>query len=287
MQIKEGKKIYKDAEHYIDVQKHFSDEIQCRMFVEFPTEKFVEYQKDLIQEFIANLVDDIETNDYDMDQTRSKCELALQDLNTKLKAFADKVRDVEYFEIKGYFQMTIGMMLVSSMIGNVNVMIFRNQKMYYNLDNGAKVRGKIDLFSEFIEGDLESGDEIIYIGTKISDVLDPYDIKELEEVIKREPQHCVAFINEILCARLEKDSIGFVTSYAISGHPKHHNPLANEKFQALAQKMNFFREWKLNIFKNKYQITVALLSVFVLFMLYSLLAQIFQQAPKEVYVNSQ
>jgi hypothetical protein len=51
--------------------------------------------------------------------------------------------------------------------------------------------------------------------------------------------------------------------------------------------MNFFREWKFTIFKNKYQITVALLSVFVLFMLYSLLAQIFQKAPKEVYVNSQ
>ena len=83
------------------------------------------------------------------------------------------------------------MMLISSMIGNVNIMIFRNQKMYYNLDNGAKIRGKIDLFSEFIEGDLESGDEIVYIGTKISDVLDPYDIKELEEVIKTETEQSI------------------------------------------------------------------------------------------------
>ena len=100
MQIKEGKKIYKEAEHYIDVHKHFKDDIQCKIFVEFPTEKFVEYQKDLIQEFIANLIDDVENNEYDIDQTKGRCELALQDLNTKLKAFADKVRDVEYFEIK-------------------------------------------------------------------------------------------------------------------------------------------------------------------------------------------
>ena len=87
------------------------------------------------------------------------------------------------------------------------------------------MRGKIDLFSEFIEGDLESGDEIVYIGTKISDVLDPYDIKELEDVIKSEPEQSVQFINELLCARLEKESIGFVTSYLISGRVAKHAPL--------------------------------------------------------------
>ena len=287
MQIKESKKIYKEAEHYIDVHKHFKDGIQCKMFVEFPTEKFVEYQKDLIQEFIANLIDDIDSNDYDVDQIKSNCEIALQDLNTKLKAFADKVRDVEYFEIKGYFQIIIGMVLISSMIGNVNVMIFRDQKMYYNLDNGAKLRGKIDLFSEFIEWDLESGDELIYIGTKISDVLDPYDIQELEDVIKTESENTVSFINDILCARLEKSTIGFVTSYYVTGHTAKHSALGVPQIQARAQKMNIFHDFKFTIFKNKYQITVALLSVFVIFMLYSLLSQLFHKPAKEVYVNSQ
>lgn len=288
MQIKEGKKIYQDAENYIDVHKQFSDGIQCKIFVEFPTAKFVEYQKDLIQEFVANLIDDLDNNEYTIDQIKGKCELSLQDLNTKLKAFADKVRDVEYFEIKGYFQIIVGMMLISSMIGNVNVMIFRNQKMYYNLDNGAKLRGKIDLFSEFIEGDLESGDEVVYIGTKISDVLDPYDIKELEEVIKSEPEQSVDFINELLCARLEKPSIWFVTSYLVTGRiSKQKNPLAGARFQAIAQKFSFLRDLKFTFSQNKYQITVALLSIFVLFMLYSLLSQIFHKPVQEVYVNSQ
>jgi len=63
--------------------------------------------------------------------------------------------------------------------------------------------------------------------------------------------------------------------------------LGGARLHAFAEKMNIFHEWKFKIFKNKYQITVALLSVFVLFMIYSLLAQILQKAPKEVYVNSQ
>lgn len=287
MQIKEGKKVYKDTEHYIDIQKVFKDGVQCKVFVEFPTEKFVEYQKDLINEFVADLIDDIENNEYEIDQVKARCEQSLQDLNTKLKAFADKVRDVEYFEIKWYFQIIIWMMLISSMIGNVNIMIFRNQKMYYNLDNGAKIRGKIDLFSEFIEGDLESGDEIVYIGTKISDVLDPYDIKELEEVIKTGPEDSVGFINELLCARLEKESIGFVTSYLVSWRISKRINLEGGKLKIIGDKLGLIREWKNKLFKNKYQITVALLSVFVLFMLYSLLAQIFHKPVKEVYVNSQ
>lgn len=287
MQIKEGKKIYNDTERYIDIHKHLKDGIQCKLFVEFPTEKFVEYQKDLVQEFMANLLDDIENNEYEIDEIRMKCEVALQDLNTKLKAFADKVRDTEYFEIKWYFQMMIGLLLVSSMIGNVNVMIFRNQKLYYNLDNSAKLKGKIDLFSEFIEGDLESGDEIVYIGTKVSDVLDPYDIKELEDVIRNDAEDAVWFVNELLCARLEKASIGFVTSYHITGRISKKMNVYSEKFELINKKFDIVREWQEKLFKSKYQITVALLSLFVLFMLVSLLSQIFSKPNKEVYVNSQ
>ncbi|HCB51896.1 TPA: hypothetical protein DEP21_05030 [Patescibacteria group bacterium] len=100
MQIKEEKKIYAEAEKCIDIHQTLQDGIHFKLFVEFPTEKFADYQKDLIQEFAANFVDTIQNSDFDIDQVKSQCELSLQDLNTRLKAFADKVRDVDYFEIK-------------------------------------------------------------------------------------------------------------------------------------------------------------------------------------------
>jgi virulence-associated protein VapD len=61
----------------------------------------VDYQKDLMQDFIAEVMEKVgEDEEYDMDVIKAHFEVALQNLNTKLKAFADKVRDVDFFEIK-------------------------------------------------------------------------------------------------------------------------------------------------------------------------------------------
>lgn len=100
MHIKEERKVYAEAERYVEVHQQLQEGVQFKLFVEFPTEKFIDYQKDLIQEFTANFVDAVQNNEADTEQIKSQCEISLQDLNTKLKAFADKVRDVEYFEIK-------------------------------------------------------------------------------------------------------------------------------------------------------------------------------------------
>jgi hypothetical protein len=93
------------------------------------------------------------------------------------------------------------------MIGNTTVMILRDHKIYYTLHNSSKVRGKIDLFSEFIEGDLESGDEIIYVGTKISDVLDNYDIKDVEQVLRSDDGKVLDFMDELLSSRIEENNL--------------------------------------------------------------------------------
>ena len=70
------------------------------MFVGFESDKFLDFQKDLLQEFVAEFKDKIVDEDYDVDHVKNNFEIALQNLNTKLKAFADKVRDVEFFGIK-------------------------------------------------------------------------------------------------------------------------------------------------------------------------------------------
>ena len=105
-----------------------------------------------MQDFIADIVEKVgEEESYDLDLVKSHFEFALQGLNTKFKAFADKVRDVEFFSIKGFVQLISDRVLMTSMIGDVSVMIFRDQKLYYSLNNSTQLKGKIDLFSDFVE----------------------------------------------------------------------------------------------------------------------------------------
>ena len=70
------------------------------MFVGFQSEKFLDFQKDLLQDFVAELKDKIANETYDIDVVKNNFEIALQNLNIKLKSFADKVRDVDFFGIK-------------------------------------------------------------------------------------------------------------------------------------------------------------------------------------------
>lgn len=288
MHVLEEKKIYQDTERYIDTQQHLSDGIQFSLVVEFQSEKFIEYQKDLLQEFVADFVDGIQNvEDHDNDAIRAKCETALQELNTKLKAFADKVRDIEYFPIKWYMQIILGTTLISSMIGNATVMILRDRKIYYTLTNSTKVKGKIDLFSEFIEWDLESGDEIVYVGTKIADVLDAYDVKDIEQILQSEDGSVIWFMDEVLSSRIEQENLWFLIGYTIQGMIKKSKSTSKMSLESLTGKLWFVQEWKEKFFKNKYQVTVWVLSLFIAFMLYSLISQLVKKPSWEVYVNPQ
>ncbi|EKD24857.1 MAG: hypothetical protein ACD_80C00146G0012 [uncultured bacterium (gcode 4)] len=270
MHIKEKKFLYLNEEHVFNFVEEAQNGIKIKMFVGFQSDKFLDFQKDLLQEFVAELKDKISDEEYDVDTIKNNFEIALQNLNVRLKAFADKVRDVDFFGIKWYIQLVLDNIVMLSMIGDVSVMIFRNEKLYYSLSNSLNDKGKIDLFSDFIEGDLETHDQILYVGTKISDVFDTSDFKEMESILKSEDTHLINFFQELLNARLDKKSFGFIFHYLITGAPVK----AHEEYISKMSENSFFLKIKNTLFKNKYQATVAILGIFILFMVINLLSQV-------------
>ena len=100
MHLKEKKFLYMEQDHVYNFTEELSNGIKIKMFVGFESDKFLDYQNDLLQDFVAELKDKISDEHYDVDDVKHHFEISLQNLNTKLKAFADKVRDVDYFGIK-------------------------------------------------------------------------------------------------------------------------------------------------------------------------------------------
>lgn len=270
MHLKEKKFLYISEEHVFNFIEELSNGIKIKMFVGFQSDKFLDFQKDLLQDFVAELKDKITEENYSVDNIKGDFEVALQNLNIKLKAFADKVRDVDFFGIKWYIQLVIDNILMLSMIGDVSVMIFRNEKLYYSLNNSLNDKGKIDLFSDFVEWDVEWHDQILYVGTKISDVFDTNDFKEMESVLRSEDTHLVNFFQELLNARLDKKMFGFIFHYLITWAPIK----TREDFSVKIDENSLFGKLKKTLLKNKYQATVAILGVFILFMIINLLSQL-------------
>ena len=220
MQLQEHKKIYVPDDEIFSFQDTLLDNISFKVFVQCSKEKFLQYQKDILEEFVADFTNIIKTSEeLDVIDIREIFEQNLQLLNTKLKQFAEKVRDVEHFSLKWIIQLVVDEKLMSSMIGNVSMIVLRDQKTAYSVPNSIDSKSKIDLFSDFIEWEIERDDQLLYVGLKFADVMDAHDLREMEGLLAQEEssEWILSFLEELLTTRIEKSSIWFIISYFVQG----------------------------------------------------------------------
>ena len=287
MQVREKKQNYLANNQWFSFKEKLANNVQINSYVVFETEKFLEYQKDLIQDFLADLIDKINTEIYDETGIKNNLEEGLQWLNVKLKLFADKVSDIKHFPIKWYIQIIAGSMIIASMIWDVSIMIFRDKKLYYQLHNWVSKRAKIDTFSDFVEWDVESGDEIVYTGTKVSDVIDQWDIKEMESILQWDETSLWDFLEQALLSRVDKENIWMMATYCVHGNIKNLENQSNiSKWISGIKWLNIKWNRAKKILKNKYYVTIVILSLIILFMLYSVLSQLLNTSSQNVFTTA-
>jgi len=293
MQLQEHKKIYIPDEEIFSFQDTLLDNISFKVFVQCSKEKFLQYQKDILEEFVANFTTTITTSEeLDAIDIRDIFEQNLQLLNTKLKQFAEKVRDVDHFSLKWVIQLVIDDKLMSSMIGNVSMIVLRDQKTTYSVQNSIDTKAKIDLFSDFIEWNIERDDQILYVGLKFSDVMDAHDLKEMENILSQEEssEWILSFIEELFTTRVEKSSIWFIISYFVQW-PTIKGMWATKSWLKLKwikwssmkyiselwekiQNSDYIHNIKRKFSENKIYIIWLILIILMFFFLYSLASQV-------------
>ena len=275
MQIREKKYNYLDPNQQFQFREKLANWVQVNTYVVLESEKFLEYQKDLIQDFLADLMEKINTEVYDEWDLKKNLENCLQNLNVKLKLFADKVTDVERFPIKWYIQIIAWDSIISSMIWDISILIFRDWKIYYQLHNWVNKKTKIDLFSDFIEWNIETWDEILYVWTKVTDVLDQWDIKELETVIDQEETSFVEIFEKTLLSRVEKEKLWLISNYYIHWNivsSVESNSPIKKWWNRMKWKFNWWKAWLRRLADNKYYVIIWVLWIIVLILLYSVLS---------------
>ena len=293
MQLQEHKLVYIPDEEVFSFQDTLLDNISFKVFVACSKEKFLQYQKDILEEFVANFTNIIKTSEeLDTMDIRDIFEQNLQILNTTLKEFAEKVRDVERFRLKWIIQLVIDDKLMSAMIGDTSMMVMRDQKTAYSVQNTINTKSKIDLFSDIIEWTLERDDQIIYMGLKFDDVMDAHDLKEMETLLTQEesPDEILSFIEELFVSRVEKSNIWFIISYFVKWStitakkpgrwPKLRWITKWENFDYFSDLWNKIKESevlrnvKRQLAENKLWAVGTFLAILILIFVYSLVSQI-------------
>lgn len=199
---------YLDSEHIYQVSETLENGILLDMYIQIHSQKFLEYQKEILQEFLADFLDASKDNSLSSKDIEQLLESELQKLNTKLQAFADKLRDLPKCDLRGYVQVIVDQSVKTWMIGKTTLMIFRDEKLYSVLENSYQEQTNIDQFSDFIGGELERGDVLMYAGNKLSELLDQQDLEEMQQILSHEnAQEMLDMLGETLSSRIEKTQI--------------------------------------------------------------------------------
>lgn len=287
MQIKQDTHHYTQADSILEISKKLSPHIHLKISIDFCTQEFLTYQKEIITDFVALFLDDVATIEYDNDRIKHAFEERLQDLNANLKSFADKMDSVESFAIKWFIQLVIDNILISSMIWDVSLMIFRNNRLYYSLHNTLESEDKIDVFSDFIEWDTEYHDHIVYVGAKITDIIDDDDIAKLEEVLADGNTELLPSVQSLLESRIDGDRLTFIVHYFVRGSIG--VALQDKKRFTIPglDRLKSLQQFRPLIAVNKYYVTVAILSVLILFLLYNVVANLLETQKTDVILTDQ
>lgn len=146
---------YVDSDRIYRLSESIDESLQIDIYVQIYSEKFIEYQKEIIEDFAADFVDQMRNPELMYRDIQDIMEKRLQQLNEKLKSFAEKLRDMPSLELKGYIQVLADQALITTMIGNTSLVIFRDERVYYTLVNDAERNDLIDLFSDIVEGEVQ------------------------------------------------------------------------------------------------------------------------------------
>ena len=293
MQIREKKYNYLDEKSVFSYKESLWNWVKISAYVVFDTEKFQDYQKELLQDFLADFKDKSDTEVYDEWDLRVNLESWLEKLNENLKTFAEKVSDVDRFNIKWYVHIIAWDTLMSSLIWDTSIMIFRNGTDFYKSYNSPNKKSKIDTFSGFTEWNVESGDEIIYLWTKVQDLLDQSDMSWISDVLNENEDWFIEYFVDLITSRANRETIWFLTNYYIHWNVNWEWSTWSMIAQKLRNKMWWLRwkwvklntEWTKKVFANKYYVIIFVLSIVILFMLYWVLSQLLKTWENNTFVT--
>lgn len=270
MKINNIQSIYVEKERHISNYKDFGNWINLYYDIFLLSEKFIEYQKDIFDEFLADIIDKLtlEEDNSSINSFKKFFENRLQELNLKLNLFADKLKDIEKIDIKWVIQIFYNDMYMSCMIWDISLVIVREKKLNYILNNEIESKNKIDTFSDFIEWSVENWDEILCLWLNINEIMDEDDIKECIEIANIENKEITESFEDILLTRIKKEDIIFI----ISSKVEFEMILKQEKFKKdIIKNMWILKNFKDIVIRFRYPIIVSISIIIIIFLLYSLI----------------
>ncbi len=279
---------YGPEHSHVSLHKEVGSNITVHADIVLMSDKFLEYQKTILDEFFAQLFDLTYSEDVLFDEIIDGFEMLLQALNTKLETFASKINDVPFFDIRGTIQLFHHQDYIASLIGDVTLLVVRGGKVQYTLHNDVISSRPIALFSDFIQGDVFSGDQIFVIGGDTTQYFDQYELQEFADGLEQQ-EDILNYTRETLTQRCAVEDLGIVATYSLAipksarlaGRKNMKNILSGAGVDRILSRINvpfgdrwtvFTRNMREMMGQYRYAIIIGLFSLFLLYLIYGLVS---------------
>lgn len=177
----------------------------------FGSTDMLEYQKDIFLDPLSDIVDQLQQPDLDIEQAKKICEIGLHDINTKLAAFGEKLEGKGIFPISGVFQLYRGSEYIAALIGEVSIVILRNDHVHYRVcQQATDPQPTVDRFNELLEGELKAEDQVMCVGLSLETYLDKADMQTVIEHATTEETEIKDTLLALLSSRVKQEKIGFL-----------------------------------------------------------------------------
>ncbi len=201
--------IFDENAEFVSFEKYFEETkatLWCKVMI--GNSQFSQAQKDVFDETLSGIVEYLQWEEVYFEWVRDYFEWSLQLLNNKLDAFSDKMKSDNHYDLRGVMQIFFNDQYVSALIWLSSLLIFRNDKLVYSVSNGTSL-GKIDVFSELIEWDLQEDDQVILFWNDVQIYFDQDDLTKMTNMAKTEDIHFVDQLLEIIAVRVDEKKLWF------------------------------------------------------------------------------
>lgn len=256
-----------NEESYFSYENQYDHGLVIKSEIVFLNDEYLAYQQNLIWDFLEYLNEEVDQEHFSLSKFKSMFEFALQELNSKLAVFAEKLKFGEKIHIRWYIEFFKDNYYVSSLIGDSSLVIFRKGRLFYSVHNANTDNKRIDLFSELIEWDVYDGDELLFFANNISYFTDKEDFENMSEVVWLDDRDMIDISEDILKDRVDLEQIWLINLELVSTQNNYHNTWSKSGWR-----FGFLHNIRHRYHLNKYIVGIGFFGLIILTFLWLLLS---------------
>ena len=138
-------------------------------------------------------------------------EASMQQLNHNFSLFAEQHQVISPILIHGALLISYQGSIVTSLIGQSSLIVCREDKAIYSMANSDSPKKSIDHFTDYIMGDVNRGDSILFLGYDHTLMFHQKELDEIAHIIYENDEDMLSILDTMMIQRLAPDQIGFMS----------------------------------------------------------------------------